>query len=185
MALATVVGTRDVPVAPGLLRIDTVWGDHAGLDLLGSTADVVAWVAQSGLPTGTHEELEVLRIEAGVPAQGVDVDELDDPAGGVPRGRRGVVHEGLLHRPGAGLSHRLARPRQPVPAPPRAVRCRGAAHGADVTYDGKAVGGITSAVAVPGENRVVALAMVRREVEPPAEVTVTVAGTEVPATLLV
>ena len=36
----------------------------------------------------------------------------------------------------------------------------------------KVVGQITSATAVPGEDRVVALAMVRREVEPPTDVTV-------------
>jgi glycine cleavage system aminomethyltransferase T len=55
--------------------------------------------------------------------------------------------------------------------------------GADVVVDGKTVGGVTSAVAVPGEDRVIALAMVRREVEPPAAVTITVSGQPIPATV--
>ena len=184
VALATVIGTRDVLPVGGLHRIETVWGDHAGVDVLGSDADVGAWVAQCGLPSGTHEELEVLRIEAGVPAQGIDVDESTIPqeafleVDAVSFTKGCFIGQELVCRIDSRghvnrFLRRLALSGDAVPA-----------HGADVTYDGKAVGGITSAVAVPGEHRVVALAMVRREVEPPAEVTVTVAGTQIPAALL-
>jgi folate-binding Fe-S cluster repair protein YgfZ len=56
--------------------------------------------------------------------------------------------------------------------------------GADVARDDKVVGSVTSATVVPGEERVVALAMVRREVEPPAEVAVRWDGTEAAAVVL-
>ena len=56
--------------------------------------------------------------------------------------------------------------------------------GAEVARDDKVVGNITSATTVPGEDRVVALAMVRREVEPPAEVAVRWDGGKSPAVVL-
>jgi glycine cleavage system aminomethyltransferase T len=55
--------------------------------------------------------------------------------------------------------------------------------GATVHADDKEVGNVTSAAAVPGESRVVAIGMIRREVEPPAAVTVRWDGTEVAATV--
>ena len=39
----------------------------------------------------------------------------DDPAGGRARDRRGLVHQGVLPRPGARLPHRQPRAREPVP----------------------------------------------------------------------
>jgi glycine cleavage system aminomethyltransferase T len=56
--------------------------------------------------------------------------------------------------------------------------------GAEVARGDKVVGAITSAAAVPGEERVIALAMVRREVEPPAEVTVRWDGADARAVVL-
>ncbi len=52
----------------------------------------------------------------------------DDPAGSVPRRNRGVVHEGLLRRAGARVSHRHPWPGQPVPTA-SAVRRRAAGGG--------------------------------------------------------
>jgi glycine cleavage system aminomethyltransferase T len=54
-----------------------------------------------------------------------------------------------------------------APAPPP---------GALVVHEGREVGTVTSAAVVPDEDRAVALAMVRREVEPPAAVTIRWAG---------
>ena len=55
--------------------------------------------------------------------------------------RRGVVHQGLLPRPGARVPHRLARPRQPVPAPPVVRRTlRSPPAEAEVVVDDKVVG---------------------------------------------
>ena len=53
--------------------------------------------------------------------------------------------------------------------------------GAAIVVDGNEVGTLTSAAAVPGDGRVVALAMVRREVEPPAAVLVRWDGGEAAA----
>jgi hypothetical protein len=55
--------------------------------------------------------------------------------------------------------------------------------GATVHAGDKEVGSLTSVAAVPGEPRVVALGMVRREVEPPADVTVRWDSTEAAATV--
>ena len=102
---------------------------------------------------------EALRIEAGVPRQGFDIDETHDPAGGVPRARRGLVHEGLLPRPGARVPHRHPRPREPAPAP-AALRTRRSR--AAPRWSPTARRSARSRAAVGG----VALAMVRRTVEP-------------------
>jgi tRNA-modifying protein YgfZ len=56
--------------------------------------------------------------------------------------------------------------------------------GASVIVDDKDVGTVTSAATVPGEDRVVALGMVRHEVEPPATVTLRWDGGETPAEVL-
>lgn len=142
---------------------------------------VEQWVAASGVRVGTPEELEVLRIEAGVPKQGVDVDDATIPQeaflerDAVSFTKGCFIGQELVCRiDSRGHVNRFLR-RLDLPGtvvPP---------HGSDVHHDGKAVGGVTSAVAVPGDDRVVALAMIRREVEPPATVTVTTAGTEIPA----
>ena len=183
-ALASVIGTTDVPDTDGLHAVATVWGEQAGVDVLGAADAVAAWIASTGLPGGTAETLEVLRIEAGIPKQGVDVDDATIPqeafleldavsfTKGCFIGQELVCRidsRGHVNR----FLRRLALPGGEVPP-----------HGADVLVDGKAVGGVTSAAAVAGEDRVVALAMVRREVEPPADVTVTVAGHPVPAHIL-
>jgi len=183
-ALASVVATRDVELAPGLHRMDTVWGEHAGVDVLGPADAVRAWVARTGLPTGAHDGLEVLRIQAGIPAQGIDVDESTIPqeafleVDAVSFTKGCFIGQELVCRIDSRghvnrFLRRLSLPGSEVPPA-----------GAEVLVDGKAVGGVTSAATVPGEDRVVALAMVRREVEPPADVTVTVAGRPVPAHIL-
>ena len=58
------------------------------------------------------EALNVLRVEAGVPWYGRDVDESVDPAGDAARGA-GALHQGLLHRPGGRGPREVPRPRQP------------------------------------------------------------------------
>jgi folate-binding protein YgfZ len=182
-AMASVVGAERT--APSdLVVTGTAWGERPGTDLVGPADVVAAWIAGSGLRVGSPAELEVLRIEAGIPRHGIDVDDstipqeafLERDAVSFTKGcfigqelvcridSRGHVNRFL---------RRLAIAGEIVPP-----------HGADVLHDRRAVGTVTSAVAVPGEGRVVALAMIRREVDPPAEVTVTVAGHEVPATLL-
>ena len=200
-ACGSIVGTRDVSVddavtepaptgasrgrahASGPVRIDTVWGEHAGLDLVGDPGAVDRWLDAAGIRRGASDELEVLRIESGIPAQGVDVDDgtipqeafLERDAVSFTKGC--FIGQELVCRIDArGHVNRFLR-RLELPGgvvPP---------HGSDVHHGGKVVGVVTSAVADPGEDRVVALAMIRREVEPPATVTVHAAGAEVAATV--
>lgn len=167
-----------------LVAIPTRWVGDAGTDVVGAAPAVEAWVAATGQRRGSDDELEALRIEAGVPMQGVDVDEstipqeafLERDAVSFTKGcfigqelvcridTRGHVNRFL---------RRLAIPGTAVPDP-----------GAEVRAGDKVVGTVTSAAVVPGEDRAVALAMVRREVEPPADVTVTVVDQVAPATVL-
>ena len=68
----------------------------SGVDAAGMLAAV------GGLPEAPPEELEVLRIEAGVPRVGVDVGRGQPRPGGRPGGHRRLVRQGLLPRPGDG-----------------------------------------------------------------------------------
>ena len=110
-------------------------------------------------PTAGEEELERARIEAGVPAWGKEIDESILPAeAGLDRthisftkgcypGQEPVAR--LHHRGHANRGLRVLR--------------MDALPGAEIRYEGKSVGRVTSAV--PG----VALAYVRAEVPPDAE----------------
>lgn len=186
-ACVSVVGTRDdvaVGVGGSVVAIPTEWGGVPGVDLVGPAAEVAAAGSRTGLRRGTPEELEVLRVEAGIPKQGVDVDDSTIPQeaflerDAVSFTKGCFIGQELVCRiDSRGHVNRFLR-RLDIPGavvPP---------HGAEVVRDGAVVGGVTSAVAVPGEDRVVALAMVRREVDPPAAVTVVAAGTPLPATVL-
>lgn len=184
-ALASVVGAEPAAAAgAGLVVVPTAWGTEPGHDVLGPAGDVRAWVEGSGLARGDDAELEARRIEAGIPRLGVDVDDstipqeafLDTAAVSFTKGcfvgqelvcridSRGHVNRFL---------RRLAVAGGVPPAPGAAL------HAGD-----KVVGHVTSAAAVPGEDRVVALAMVRREVEPPAAVVVGEGDAAVAATVL-
>ena len=120
---------------------------------------------------------------AGVPGHGRRADRRHDPCRGRPADDRrlGQLHEGLLHRPGAGGPHRQPRrQRPPPPARPRPRRARvGRArhHGGGRRRRGRN-GHLVRARAgraAPSPSR-----SSRRAVDPPAEATV---GGE-PATIL-
>jgi len=189
--LASVVGesvwsiTR--PMAEVIDQTDllsTDWGGAEGVDVIGSLDEVRTWVDESGLRRGTPDEFEALRIEAGIPKLGVDVDDSTIPqeaqleVDAVSFTKGCFIGQELVCRIDSRghvnrFLRRLTLPGATVPT-----------HGAEVVRDDKVVGAITSATAVPDEDRVVALAMVRREVEPPAEVTVRWDGADVQAVVL-
>lgn len=198
-AMASVVGTGDVSVTagtdidehgdgqPGALgpqRIATTWADQPGADVIGARDVVGHWTRESGCRRGTPAELEVLRIEAGVPKLGVDVDGSTIPQeaflerDAVSFTKGCFIGQELVCRiDSRGHVNRfLRRLALPGAAPPPP--------GSEVLVDDKVVGHVTSAAAVPGEDRTVALAMVRREVEPPAHAAVHWAGRTVPASVL-
>ncbi|MDQ3135595.1 MAG: hypothetical protein M3Q76_12495 [Acidobacteriota bacterium] len=159
-----------------------------GFDLACQAADAAAlWealVAAGARPCG-HETLEVLRIEAGVPRYGVDVDETnvvleagtEDEAVSYTKGCyvgqeiiarihwRGHVAKRL-----AGLSLAVAEMELP-------------AVGAEVkTADGKKIGRVTSATHSPTLGHGIALAMLKYDFLPPGtEVVVASAKNDSPA----
>ncbi len=123
-------------------------------------------------PTVAPDELELLRIRAGTPAWGKEIDDRVLPGRGGPDRARGQLHQGLL--PGAGADRAAALPRscEPRPAGARAGGRELPAYDAELELDGKVVGRVTSAAQDNGS--VVALAYVRREV--PEGAVLTLAG---------
>jgi tRNA-modifying protein YgfZ len=155
------------------------WPGLPGVDLVGP--DVEAPPPDVARPC-SPEAYEVVRIEAGVPVMGRELTEatipeeagivdrsvsftkgcytgqelvarIDSRGGNVPRRLRGLVIDG---------------PEAPPP-------------GAALHVDGKEMGAVTSAAFSPGRGAPVALAYVRRAVEPPAGAELTWDGTAVAA----
>jgi folate-binding protein YgfZ len=167
-----------------IVRAD--WSTMPGVDILGpggevrGARDLMVAAGIEPFAPGAHE---VLRIDAGVARLGVDIDErtipqeafLERDAVSFTKGcflgqelvcridSRGHVNRFLRHIDLDGST---------LPGP-----------GATVVFDDRDVGVLTSIAAVAGENRAVGLAMVRREVELPARVTLREPGGEVPATV--
>ena len=156
-----------------------------GADILVSVADVAAMVgrlAAAGAVAAGLDVVQLLRLEAGLPAWGAELDESVIPleAGlkeraistskGCYTGQEVIIR--ILHR---GHVNRMLRGLDIGDGPPPAV-------GSSVTLPGeeRSVGKVTSAAASPGRHRTLALAYVRREV--PVGATVEVAG--LPATVL-
>ena len=123
-------------------------------------------------PNVAPYELERLRVEAGIPAWGKEIDDRVLPAEAGLTERAVSFTKGCYpgQEPIARLHHRGHVNRRL-----RVLEVESAAPGDEVMYEDKTVGRVTSAV--PG----FALAYVRREV--PAEAVVTVAG--LPARLVV
>jgi folate-binding protein YgfZ len=144
----------------------TVANDEFGVPAV----EVLDRSAPDGLPEVAPEELERLRIEAGTPRFGKDIDDRVLPA------EAGLVERAVSFTKGcypgqepiARLQHRghvnrrlrvLEIEGDEVPQP-----------GAEILHEGKAVGRVTSAVAADG--RVVALGYVRVEVPKTARLSV-------------
>jgi folate-binding protein YgfZ len=189
--LASVVGESvwsiDAPQGGTIdqtLVLSTEWSGTEGVDVVGPAEAVRAVVNDFAGRRGSAEEFEALRIEAGIPSLGVDVDDSTIPqeaqleVDAVSFTKGCFIGQELVCRiDSRGHVNRFLR-RLTLPGttvPPR---------GAEVARDDKVVGTITSATVVPDDDRVVALAMVRREVEPPAEVTVRWDGADAQAVVL-
>jgi len=153
-----------------VIAVPTRWGDVAGVDLIGPVDALPAWLPD--VERRAAADFEVFRIEHGVPRLGVDIDEstipqeafLEQDAVSFTKGC--FLGQELVARiDSRGHVNRHLRRLQveSASAPPR---------GATVVAGDKEVGVVTSAAAVPGEDHSAALAMIRREVDPPADVTV-------------
>jgi tRNA-modifying protein YgfZ len=162
------------------------WPGLPGVDVVGPAGEVEAPV---GVPSVSLDDYEVARIEAGVPVMGRELDEstipaeagvvdrsvsftkgcytgqelvarIDSRGGNVPRRLRGVVVEGDEVPPAGATVHTV---------------------GDD---GGKEVGVLTSVARSERLGSAVALAYVRRAVEPPAEVELRWDGGRAPAQVL-
>jgi folate-binding protein YgfZ len=140
-------------------RVD--WQDAPGIEILGEPAAIevaVAELVSAGANEITADAYDAMRIEAGVPRQGFDIDETT------------IAQEAFLERDavsftkGCFLGQELVcriDTRGHVNRLLRRLRADAPiARGATVVVDGKEVGTVTSAAGN------VALATIRREVEP-------------------
>lgn len=160
---------------PGQLVAD--WPGLPGRDLVGEEPVVPAGVRLCGL-----DAYEAVRIEAGIPAMGRELDESTIPA------EAGVVAVSVSFDKGCYTGQELvARIDSRGGNVPRRLRglVMGAnalpPAGASVEADGKTVGRVTSAAESPGRSGPVALAYVGRAVTPPADVKILWEGGEAPA----
>ena len=150
----------------GSISVRVDWGAAPGIEILGepdAIETVVAELVDAGASAVTDEAYEAMRIEAGVPRQGFDIDETT------------IAQEAFLERDavsftkGCFLGQELVcriDTRGHVNRLLRRLRADAPlSRGATVLADGKEVGAVTSAVGG------VALATVRRQVEPGSTVT--------------
>ncbi len=173
---AIAVRGSHVDAPAGLVAVRNDWIDTPGIEVVGAPAAIDTYAAQlveQGLAELDADAYEALRIEAGAPRQGYDIDETT------------IAQEAYLERDGVSftkgcfvgqelvcridsrgnVTRLLRRLRSDVPL----------ARGADVLADGKEVGTITS---VAGN---VALATIRRVVDPGTDVLVRVPAGDVTA----
>ena len=167
---------HETPLADGLV-VEADWPGLPGRDVLGEDPAVPA-----GLRVCGPEAWEAVRIEAGIPAMGRELTEKTIPA------EAGVVERTVSFTKGCYTGQELvARIDSRGGNVPR--RLRGvvvAANvlppvGASLTLDDRVVGSLTSVGESLDRRAPVALAYVRREVEPPAEAEIRWNGGSAPA----
>jgi folate-binding protein YgfZ len=141
------------------------WPGLPGADLVGESPE-----APGAVPCSA-EAYEAVRIEAGIPVMGREIDESTIPA------EVGVVDRSVSFTKGCytgqELVARIDSRGGNVPRHLRGLVVSGDVtppRGATLQVDGKDVGAVTSVAPSPGRAATVALALVRRAVEPPAEV---------------
>ena len=160
----------DVEIAPEEHTSHVVFGGDDGLATDAYGAPAVEVLDADLEPTVDEEELERLRVRAGTPRWGREIDDRILPA------EAGLDETAISftkwcdpgQEPVARLRHR-GRANRGL----RLLEIAGSElpdYDAELTYEGKAVGRVTSAVRDDG--RIVALAYVRREVPADAELEV-------------
>lgn len=163
----------DVAVENGV-RVDAAWPGIAGFDVLGEDPRISADVR-----TCDSDALDAVRIESGIPRMGTEVDERTIPA------ETGFVDRAVSFTKGCYTGQELvARIESRGSNTPR--RLRGVVIGTNVlppvgaaVFAGENdVGTLTSVAESMTRKAPVALAYIRRAVEPPAEATVRFDGGE-------
>jgi len=152
----------DAADASGPVIVPVAWGDGPAFDALGNQEQIDALQATLGLPVVDRAGYERARIESGVPRMGADLDERTIPQ------EAGLERDAVSFTKGCFVGQELVcriDTRGHVNRLLRRLRSTDALQpDAEVSFGDKVVGVVTSAA---GE---VALAMLRREVEPGAEV---------------
>lgn len=165
------------PTLPGTWRVVAETPGVPGFDLVGPSPEPPEGATRIGA-----DAYEALRIEAGVPRMGAELDASTIPAAA------GVVERSVSFTKGCYTGQELvARIDSRGGNVPR--RLRGVViavnvlppPGATVVAEGKEVGSLTSVGESLERRAPVALAYVQRGVEPPAEVVLRWEGAEVPA----
>jgi anthranilate synthase component 1 len=162
----------------GELQLAVDWPDLAGIDVLGPAVDGADGVAEISVA-----EYEVHRIAAGWPAMGAEITEGRIPA------EVGVVDASVSFTKGCytgqELVARIDSRGGNAPRHLRRLKISGGVPvvGTEVTVDGDVVGELTSVAPVDDGGAAVALAYVKRAVEPPAEGVVRWDGAEAKATI--
>jgi tRNA-modifying protein YgfZ len=159
-------GAREVEVPSGAHGLDAGWPGVAGVDLLSDGE-----LALAGVVLASHEALEALRVECGVPAMGAELTDATIPA----EMGQWLIDASVSFTKGCytgqELVARIDSRGGNVPRPLRGLLMEGdpAPAGAAVLVDGAEVGTVTSSArsAVVGG---VGLAVVGRAVAPGAVV---------------
>jgi tRNA-modifying protein YgfZ len=144
------------------------WNGVSGVDLLGE-----APVVPDGVPVCGLEAWEAVRVEAGIPVMGAELDErtiaaeadLLDRAVSFTKGC--YTGQELVARLDARGNRVVRHLRGLVVADPES---RGVAPGSEIVVGGKVVGTVTSSAWSPAFGCPVALGFVHRSVEPPSAV---------------
>jgi tRNA-modifying protein YgfZ len=163
------------PAAPDEVQVFAVdWNGDGAYDAVGPEPAIAALAAAVDAPTIDAAAYEQARIEAGVPRQGLDTDERTIPQ------EAGLELVAVSFTKGCFVGQELVcriDSRGHVNRHLRRLRSNGGTiqPGDAVSFEGKEVGEVTSA------SGPVALAMLRREVEPGATVTVGAVGAAVEA----
>ena len=166
---------------PGL----TETGGSTGVDLLGLRSVITtAWAAlrESGVRPAGLDAYETARIIAGIPRQGRDLDERTIPQEAFLDGDAVSFTKGCFI--GQELVCRIDT-RGHVNRYLRLLRLDAAAAvGAEIVADGKVVGQVTSVARIStAPEGFAALGYVRRELQPPAPVTLNTPTGAIPATV--
>jgi folate-binding protein YgfZ len=157
-----------VPAGGGTLVVAAHWPGVSGVDVLGESPP-----AEPGVPVVGAEALEVVRVEAGVPAMGAEVtpDTIPAELGSWLVAASVSFTKGCYT--GQELVARIDSRGGNVPRPVRGLVLDGATPevGAEVLAGDKVVGRVTSAATSPVLGAI-ALAPIARAVEPGAEIVV-------------
>lgn len=166
----------------GTLRVVRAdWPGSPGVDVVGPRQHVQlvrTALEASGVGAVDASASEAVRVEAGVPVQGRDLDD-----GLIPQ-EAFLERQAVSFTKGCFLGQELVcriDTRGHVNRYLRGVQVDGTpgvTRGASVVDSEREVGVVTSVAEVPGEGRTVALATVRREIVPPAQVLLRWAGGE-------